>query len=287
MQTEQRRVAVYVEKGGVAKTTTAAHIAASAVQDHGLDTLIIDLAGTQNDIATHFGLTDRIAAAADSAPISAVFGEQWNIIRDGIDDVVERMLFETAEGVDVIPSDPGLDGADNQLANVPIEDRYSKLAAFIDADLSHYDFVILDLPGKGDNIAINGLVAAGDVVAPVKPGAFERSQLGQLQTALRVIREEDLADVALPRPPHLRQVVVTMFQQNRRRQEDFVEHVEAEYPDLVAPAIVNRTEDVLHAQADGHTLFGVPDDNLYDTGKRAREAYREITSDLLHRLSHD
>lgn len=286
MPPNQRRVATYVEKGGVAKTTTSAHIAASAVQDHGLKTLVIDLAGTQNDIATHFGLDEAIADDEDSAPISAVFGDQWSIIRDGIDDVVDRMIYETSEGVDVIPSDIGLEGADNNLANVPIEERYTKLEAFISADLSHYDLVILDLPGKGDNIAINGLVAAGNVIAPVKPGKFEQNQLGQIQEDLRVIREDDLDDVSLPRPLQLRQVIVTMYQQNRRLQEAFVDHVESAYPDLMAPAVVNHTEDILHVQADGHTLFGVSDDALYETGQRAREAYRAITDDLLTRLTH-
>jgi chromosome partitioning protein len=197
------------------------------------------------------------------------------------------MIYETSEGVDVIPSDPGLEGSDNNLANVPIEERYTKLEAFISADLSHYDLVILDLPGKSDNIAINGLVAAGDVIAPVKPGKFEQNQLGQIEADLRVIREEDLEDVSLPRPLALRQVIVTMYQQNRRLQEAFVEHVETEYPDLVAPAVVNHTEDILHVQADGHTLFGVSDEALYDTGKRARAAYYENTADLLDRLRHE
>jgi len=287
MPPDQLRVATYVEKGGVAKTTSAAHIAASAVQDHGLKTLLIDLAGTQNDIATHFGLDEAVTVDDNSAPISAVFGDQWSIIRDGIDDVVDRMIYETSEGVDVIPSDPGLEGADNNLANVPIEERYTKLEAFISADLAHYDFIILDLPGKGDNIAINGLVAAGDVVAPVKPGKFEQNQLAQIEEDLRIIREEDLDDVALPRPLRLCQVIVTMYQQNRRLQEAFVKHVEETYPDLVAPAVVNQTEDVLHVQADGHTLFGVSDEALYETGMRARDAYRAITADLLDRLRHD
>lgn len=111
--TDQYRIATYASKGGVGKTTTAAHVAASAVQDHGLDTLIIDLAGAQNDIATHYGVAETIETDENNAPISAVFGEQWDIIRDGIDDVVERMVYETDEGVDIIPSDMGLEGADN------------------------------------------------------------------------------------------------------------------------------------------------------------------------------
>jgi len=287
MPPDQLRVATYVEKGGVAKTTTSAHVAASAVVNHDLDSLIIDLAGTQNDIAAHFGLDEVVDADDDAAPISVIFGDQWNIIRDGVDDVIDRMIYETDEGVDVIPSDMGLEGADNNLANVPIEERYTKLHQFIDEDLDFYDLVVLDLPGKSDNIAINGLVAAGDVLAPVKPGAFERNQLGKIEEDLAVIRDQDLSDVGLPRDLQLQQIVVTMYQQNRRLQEQFIEHVDKKYPDLVAPEVVAHTEDILHAQDAGQTLFAMDDDELYATGERAREAYRANTADLLDRLTHE
>lgn len=282
---DQIRTATYVEKGGVAKTTTAAHIAAAAAKHHDLDTLIIDLAGTQNDIAAHFGLTDTINKDEDSVPISAIFSDQWRMIRDGIDDVLGRMIYKTEEGVDVIPSDMGLEGADNNLASEPIEQRYTKLNEFIDEELTHYDLIILDLPGKSDNIAINGLVAAGDVIAPVKPGTFEKNQLGNIQRDLAAIRDEDLSDVDLPRGLTLSQVIVTMYQTNRRLQEEFTQHVKDEYSELAAPVTVNQTEDILHVQSDGQTLFGTPDDELYKTGIRARQRYETITHDLLERLA--
>jgi len=42
---------------GRGKTTTAAHVAVAAAQNHDLNTPFIDLAGTQNDLATHFGIS--------------------------------------------------------------------------------------------------------------------------------------------------------------------------------------------------------------------------------------
>lgn len=201
--------ATYVQKGGVGKTTTAAHVAVAAAQNHDLNTLLIDLAGTQNDLATHFGIS--IDEESIDAPISAVFGDQWELIRNGIDNVVERMTFDTGEGPVLIPADPGLGAADNNLANVPREERYDRLADFIAEDLAAtYDFVLVDLPGKEDNIAISGLYAVEDVIAPLRPGAFERNQLENLEADLQEIRD------AYPVDPRLAMVLPTMIDRRTR-----------------------------------------------------------------------
>ena len=54
-----KRAAFYTPKGGIGKTTSTGHVAADAAIEHDLDVLTIDLAGTQNDLATQFGVTLR------------------------------------------------------------------------------------------------------------------------------------------------------------------------------------------------------------------------------------
>jgi len=88
------------------------------------------------------------------------------------------MTFDTGEGPVLIPADPGLGAADNNLANVPREERYDRLADFIAEDLAAtYDFVLVDLPGKEDNIAISGLYAVEDVIAPLRPARLSVTSL--------------------------------------------------------------------------------------------------------------
>lgn len=274
---EIRRAATYVPKGGVGKTTTAAHTAVAAVRDHDLDVILIDLAGEQNDLSTQFGITEEIDDP--DAPISAVFGEDWDFIRENIPDVVDRMVFETGEGVDIIPADPGLSGADNNLANLPVEERYSKLNEFIDEDLaSRYDLVLLDLPGKEDNIALNGLFAAQNVIAPLKPGAFESEQLDNLSRDLDELREEHPVD------PQLVMVFPTMYDPRTNLAEEFASDLEDEYPEVSAPAKVAKSQAVSNEQAAGRTLFEVSEDELSNTGARVVEAYQANTTELLERL---
>ncbi|WP_049890644.1 ParA family protein [Natrinema versiforme] len=273
-----KRACAYVPKGGVGKTTSTAHIAVSAAQGHGLDVLLIDLAGTQNDLATQFGLADEVTDT--DAPVSAVFGDQWEFIQENIDNVVERMVYETDEGPDLIPADDGLGGADNNLANVPREDRYGRLEAFINEQIApEYDLVLLDLPGKEDNITINGLFAAENVVAPLRPGEFERKQLENLERELTLIRDDEDHDA----DPQLRLVFATMVNQTTNLAEKFANSLETEYPEI-AGTPVSQTANIGNQQGEGRTLFALPDDELYNTGERARDSYRELTTDLLDRL---
>lgn len=275
--------ALYVEKGGVAKTTSAAHIGVAATRHHDLATCLIDLAGTQNDLAAQFGIHD--AVQDPEVPISAVFGENWDVIRANAPDAVDRMVFDTDEGPDLIPADQGLTAADNNLASIPVEERYLKLRSFLVEDLAEtYDLVLLDLPGKEDNIALSGLVAAEHVVAPARPGRFERNQLENLCADLDLIQE----DLAQPLAEHdlgldVAMIIPAAIDRRTNQGPAFVEALEDQYGDLVGIPVA-RSQNIAALQGQGRTLFVVEEDELYDTGQRAREAYRQNTATLLTRL---
>lgn len=281
-----QRAAFYVEKGGVAKTTSAAHMGVAAATEYNLEVILLDLAGTQNDLAAQFGLSDDVADP--DAPISAVFGDEWEFIVENIDDVVDRMVYETTEGPDLIPADSGLPGADNNLASVPVEDRYLKLDSFIQNQLADdYDLVFFDLPGKEDNIALNGIFAAEHIVAPLSPGQFERNQLDNLRDDLNSIRD-DLADVLAAHDvhPHLAMVIPTMISGRTKQSSAFVDDIKSTYPDIAAPAVA-KSQNIGNLQGEGRTLFDADGDELYATGNRARDAYRQATATLLDTISND
>jgi len=280
------RAALYVEKGGVAKTTSAAHLGVCAATEHELDVVLLDLAGTQNDLATHFAISDEVADP--DAPISAVFGDEWEFIASNIDDIVDRMVYPTGEGPDLIPSDTGITGADTNLGSVPVEERYLKLDQFIKGHLAdRYDLVILDLPGKEDNIALNGLFAAEHIVAPLCPGAFERDQLESLRHDLAAIRD-DLADVLAQHDlhPYLSMVIPTMISGRTKQSQRFVDELQEAYPEITAEPVA-KAQNIATLQGEGRTLFDASDDDLYATGKRARKAYSANTATLLNTINNE
>jgi len=276
--TQLLKASVYVGKGGVGKTTSTAHLGVCAAQEHDLDVLLIDLAGTQNDLAANFGLVDTVADP--DAPISAIFGENWEFIRENIPNVVDRMTFKTDEGVDLIPSDVGLSGADNTLASTPLEDRYRILDRFLSNEIApRYDLVLMDLPGNENNIVLNGLFASEQTVVPLKPGKFERNQLSNLERDLQAIDEDTNGDVQ----PMVTMVIPTMVDFRTNQAEAFVNDINAEYPNRASEPI-SISQNISDYQGEGKTLFGVADDELSATGKRARNAYQSSTDQLLEAL---
>jgi chromosome partitioning protein len=279
MPDTQLRATCYIEKGGVGKTTTCAHIARALVGEHDLEVVAIDLAGQQNDLAMQFGLLEEVEATEDPAPISAVFSEQWEFITQNIPDVTERMTFETDVGVDVIPSDPGLEGADNDLANFPVEERFGFLERFVDEELGVYDAVLIDLPGKESNVALNGLAAAEHVVVPVKPGAFEREQLSKLPGILDRIAADTPVDA------ELRYVLPNAVDERKRIHREFLKHLEETYPELVASTAVPNSADVERTPAVGATVFDMNESDLLSTGTRARDAYATAATELVEVLT--
>lgn len=268
-----KTASIYLQKGGVGKTTSAANLAVGAAED-GYDVLLIDLAGTQNDLSVQFGIDlddDDI-----DAPISAVFGDDWSFLRDNVDNLLERMTIKTGEGPDLIPADPGLGGADSQLSNVPVEDRFGRLSSFVD-DLvkDEYDLLILDLPGAESNIALNGLAGTENIVSPVRPGSFEEQQLASLDETV----EELSADLGIDLELSL--VIPTMIDRRESQSEKFIDEIREEYPDRVGSAIP-RSADIGSSQDRGETLFSA--EELYDTGERAAEAYEQNARTLIEKL---
>ena len=268
------RACTYVEKGGVGKTTTAAHLGVAAAQHHDVEVALVDLAGTQNDLATQFGLRDRVDEVRE---IEAVFGDNWDTIVDLKPNIIEDMTLATGEGPDLIPSSPGLDGKEANLTNVPREERFSILDEFVTDQLSEYDFVLIDLPGKEDNIALNGLHACEHVVAPLVPGAFEIHQIDRLAADLDGLLESYGAN------PRLSLVLPNRWERRQRLEDDLLDELEETYPDELGP-VVRKSRDVANHQREGRTLVAVDENELLSTAVEARDAFAAVNEQLLEAI---
>lgn len=282
------RVAVFIDKGGTGKTTSVAHLGA-ALDEQGHDVLLIDLAGKQGDLADALGVYDQlqtdIEEENDFPNIATTMGNRWPDVAEmvGSEEAVNRLVYETETGVDLIPAHPDLDGLDADLGNIDnTDERYSRLRTFLDDyvdELDRWDTVILDMPGLANNITYNGLWAAGNVVTPVAMGSFEFKQAQSLETDLEKIRENYGESV------QLEMIIPNLFQRTTNLHDEKLAEFEDEFPEKIAPEYVVDSQQIRTVTEDGHTLFDLPEDALSTTGKDAKAAFETNARELTDRLS--
>jgi chromosome partitioning protein len=272
-------IATFLDKGGVGKTTSTVHLAV-ALAEEGLTPLVIDLAGKQQDVAKQFGLFEEIRAADPWPHIGSVFSEDWRDIVEkvGIETALDEMVWETDEGVDIIPAHKSLDALDDDLASVPVEQRYQRLHSFLTEDVPEsYSVVLVDLPGLTNNISMNGLFATRRVLAPVELGRMELTQLEELERDLDQLHETFGVDIELT------MVLANRVDARTALGREKLADLEADYAESVAPAAIPASQDIRNALEDGMTVFGLEEPSA--TAERAREAYRENARALIDRLN--
>jgi len=271
------RCAAYLDKGGTGKTTSVAHFGVALAED-GYDTLLIDLAGKQGDLAKQFGVADQ-TDPDDWLNIRTVFQPQWEQVATKLGDAaVDELIIETDEGVDLIPAHEGLDSLDIELeSKYDGTDTYSQLDEFLNEHIDEtYDVVLLDLPGMANNVTYNGVWTAQHVLTPVEAGEFEADQADALSGDLDDIREK-----------HNHSVDHTMLLPNKidfqtNLSDRYLERYQNDYPDEVAPEPVPFSQDIRNATSDGKTAFALEEPSK--TAKAAREAYRANARELITRI---
>lgn len=277
MDTDTLRACTFLDKGGVGKTTATAHFGVPISEDN--QTLLIDLAGKQNDLAKQFGCYDEIESSTDDWPnVSTVFSEEWDSIAEKVPDATTEMILETDEGPDLLPAHKGLDQVDDDLASIAVERRYALFDHFLTEYVEPlgYDVILIDLPGLTNNITLNGLWAARNVIAPVELGAFEERQMDALIEDLEELKDVFEVDVGTV------MVLPNRVDTRTSLANTLLEELTDDFAETIAPAYIPQSQDIRNAQREGRTVFALEEPS--QTAQRASDAYRENATALMNRL---
>lgn len=169
-----RIIAFFNQKGGTAKTTSTLNVGA-ALAERGQRVLVLDL-DPQASLTMALGVD---VAALDTSVYDLLLDETI-----GIADVVQPT---TIENIAIAPSHPDLAAAEMELLNVLERERQLDNRLH-QADLSGYDFVLIDSPPALNIISINILVAIRELIIPIEPHPLSVMVLQRLFDTLRRIR---------------------------------------------------------------------------------------------------
>jgi chromosome partitioning protein len=161
--TNCRTYAIANQKGGVAKTTTVASVAA-ALFELGQRVLVVDL-------DPQACLTFSLGLDPDSLELS---------IHDVLlGRVSARMVLQhTAEGVDMLPATIDLAGCEAQLLTRTGREHVLRMA--LDELRGSYDVILFDCAPTLGVLTINALTAADSVVIPLQCETLSHRGVGQL-----------------------------------------------------------------------------------------------------------
>ena len=243
------------QKGGVGKTTTVVNLAAYLALS-GSPTLVIDI-DPQGNATSGLGVDRR-----------SLDRSVYDLLIDGAP-VAELVVGTAIDGLDLLPSTPGLSGAEVEMVGLPARER--RLAASLAGLNGRYERVFIDCPPSLGLLTVNALTAADGVLIPIQTEYYALEGLSQLVNTIRLIRE------GLNPRLEIDGVLLTMYDGRTRLSAQVAAEVRRHMNGTVYDTVVPRSVRLSEAPSHGLPVA------LYDPASRGADAYRALAGEVVAR----
>lgn len=248
-------IALTNQKGGVGKTTTAINLAA-ALGEAGQKVLIIDFDPQGNATS---GLVSELP-------------EEHATIYDlicGIKAVKDCIIENATEGVDLLPADINLSGAEVELLDS--EEQQTALRNSIKTIRKKYDYVFIDCPPSIGILTVNALAASDSAIIPVQCEYFALEGLNQVLNTIEMVRQK------LNKKLKIEGVLFTMYDVRTRLSEEVVASVKNSLGEYIFETVIPRNIRLAEAPSYAEPITS------YDSGSKGAESYRLLAAELMNR----
>jgi len=253
-----RVIAVANQKGGVGKTTTAVNVAA-CLAAVGKKVLLFDL-DPQANATSGLGLEKTEGASA----YRPLLGEG---------SLLEKIQKTAYEGLEIIPSEVDMCGADIELARTENHLQRVKLALQPVLESGRFEVVVIDCPPSVGVLTLNAFAAAESLLVPLQCEYYALEGISMITRLLNQLR-----DTGVNPGLELLGVVMTMFDGRTNLSHQVVSEVREHFGDTVFETVIPRTTRLAEAPSFGKPII------YYDKYSAGAAAYEVLTQDLLKRL---
>lgn len=250
-----RIIAIANQKGGVGKTTTAINLSA-CLAEAGKKVLTVDL-DPQGNTTSGLGVDKN---EPEKTTYELLIGQG---------SVEECLLKEVLPGLDILPSNVELSGAEIEL--IGIEGKEYILKEEIDKIRDNYDFVLIDCPPSLNMLTVNAMTTADTILVPIQCEYYALEGLSQLIHTINLVKQR------LNPSLELEGVVFTMYDSRTNLSLQVVENVKNNLNNAVYKTIIPRN--VRLAEAPSH---GMPI-TLYNPRSVGAESYRLLAKEVIQR----
>ncbi len=192
----------------------------------------------------------------------------YNVLIDE-EDVTDNVLDTEIEGLQILPSNIDLAGAEVQLVYKKNRDRMLKTA--LDKVKKKYDYILLDCPPSLGLTTINALAAADSVIIPIQSEYYALEGLSQLMNTLSLVRQH------LNRGLKVEGVVLTMYDGRSLISKQIAAEIKKYFTKKLYEIVIPRNVRLSEAPSHGKPIM------LHDPKCMGARAYAALTEEFLHR----
>lgn len=246
-------VSIVNQKGGVGKTTSAVNLAA-ALGALGKRVLLCDI-DPQGNTTSGYGIMRKNLTATSYELLIGTATARESVIKTKF------------AGVDIIPSNMNLAGAEIELAAIGNREKLLKNA--IAPIESEYDFIFFDCPPSLGLITLNALTASDSFLVPIQCEYYALEGLSQLMATVRTIKR--LYNPLI----ELEGVLLTMYDGRLNLTQQVVNEVKNFFPKKVYATVIPRNVRLSEAPSFGEPVL------YYDKGSKGAESYNLLALEFL------
>ncbi len=251
-----KTLAIVNNKGGVAKTSSAANIGA-CMSFLGFKVLLVD-SDPQANLTQHFGYYDIKESIYDA--YKAVLEKDRN---------AKPPLIKHSEELYILPSSMELKDMEKLL--VTQNANQSILKRLLKPLQESFDFCLIDCPPALGLLTDNALAACDSILMPVEAGVFSLNGIKNMVQYFNDLKED------LGLEYDILGVFMTNYDQRLGISEAVRKQVESYFGDKLFERVVRTNVAIKDAQANGQDVF------TFSKGSNAALDYGELTTQIVNR----